>query len=176
MPARCEFPLDEGMAVEPVGGVEGEEAGHADDDRSQDLVADVEVVVGEAATLVRQDAVVGILGGILRHADAEGAALFHAFEDEVDAVSPTLLHAAQCRQDVILFAESFFGPLDGDLVIAGEGFHPVAVIVGASAEHLLAHHRNTEDLTDEMDHLFGPGQAAEVAVDDDAVEAVVYAR
>jgi hypothetical protein len=25
-----------------------------------------------------------------------------------------------------------------------------------------------------MDHLFRPGQAAEIAVDDDAVEAVVY--
>jgi hypothetical protein len=27
-----EFPLDEGVAVEPVGGVEREEAGHADDE------------------------------------------------------------------------------------------------------------------------------------------------
>ena len=169
-----QFPLDEGVAVEPVGGVKGKEAGHADDDRPQDLVPDVEVVVGEAAPLVRQDAVVGVLGGILRYADAEGAALFHALEDEVDAVGPTLLQAAQCGQDVILFAEAFLGPLHGDFVIAGEGLHPVAVIVGALAEHFFAHHRDAQDLADEMDHLFGPGQAAEVAVDDDAVEAVVY--
>jgi hypothetical protein len=27
-----------------------------------------------------------------------------------------------------------------------------------------------------VNHLFGPGQPAQVAVDDDAVEAVVYAR
>lgn len=36
-----QFPLDEGMAVEPVGGVEGEETGHPHDDRSEHLVADV---------------------------------------------------------------------------------------------------------------------------------------
>ena len=104
-----EFPLDEGVTVEPVGGVEGEETGHSDDDRSQNLVADVEVVVGEAAALVREDAVVGVLGGILWDADAEGAALFHAFEDEVDTVGPAFFHAAQCGQHVVLLAESFFG-------------------------------------------------------------------
>src|SRR5215831_21405070 len=89
-----EFPLDEAVAVEPVGGVEGKEAGHANDDRPQNLVTDVAVVMGKAAALVREDAVVGILGGILRDGDAEGATLFHAFEDEVDTVSPTLLHAS----------------------------------------------------------------------------------
>ena len=67
-----ELLLDEAVAVELVGGLEGEEAGHTDDHRAQDLVADVEVVVREAATLVGQDAVMGILGGILRYADAEG--------------------------------------------------------------------------------------------------------
>src|SRR5262245_56917894 len=41
------------------------------------------------------------------------------------------------------------------------------------AQHLLADQRSSQDLPKEMDHLFGPGQAAEVAVDDDAVEAVV---
>jgi len=120
--------------------------------------------------------VVGILGGILRDADAEGAALFHALEDEVDAVSPRLLHAAQCWQDVILFAEAFFGPLHREFVIAGVSLRPVAVIVGAPAEHFLAHHRDAQDVRDEMDDLFGPGQAAEIAVDDDAVEAVVYKK
>ena len=30
-----EFPLYEGMAVEPVGGMKGKETGHADDDRPQ---------------------------------------------------------------------------------------------------------------------------------------------
>jgi len=31
-----------------------------------------------------------------------------------------------------------------------------------------------QDLTEEVDGLFRPGQAAEVSIDDNAVEAVVY--
>ena len=89
-----QFALDEGVAVEPVGGMEWKEAGYPDDDRPQDLVADVEVVVGEAAPLDCQDAMVRILGGILGHRDAEGAALLHALEDEIDAVGAALLQAA----------------------------------------------------------------------------------
>src|SRR5215467_1260002 len=58
--------LDEGVAVEPVGGMEREEAGHAQDDRTQNFIPDVEIVVGETAVLVRQDAVMGIAGGIPR--------------------------------------------------------------------------------------------------------------
>ena len=64
--------------------------------RSEHLVADVKVVMGEASPLMRQDTVVGILRGILGHADPEGAALFHAFEDEVDAESRPVLDAALC--------------------------------------------------------------------------------
>ncbi len=59
-------------------------------------------------------------------------------------------------------------------MIAGVRFHPVPVFVGALAEHFLAHHRNAQHLTEEINHLFGPGQSAQIAVDDDAVEAVVY--
>jgi len=75
---------------------------------------------------------------------------------------------------MVLFAKPLFGPLDGDLVIAGVGLDPVAVIVSALTQHLLAHDRDTQNLTDEMDHLLGAGQAAEIAMDDDAVEAMVY--
>jgi hypothetical protein len=59
---------------------------------------------------------------------------------------------------VVLFTEALFCPLDGDLVIAGLGLAPVAVIVGALTQHLLAHDRNTQNLTDEMDYLFGAGE------------------
>src|SRR6266851_884240 len=130
--------------------------------------------MGETAALVREDAVVRVPGGILRDTDAERPAQFHAFEDEVDAVSVGLLHAAQCGQHVFLFAHSLFGPLDGNSMVAGKGFYPVLVIVGALDENLFIHHRQAEDLTEEVDHLFGPGQPVQVAVDDDAVEAVVY--
>ena len=44
-----QFLLHERVAVEPVRGLEREERGHAHDDRPEDFIADVEVVMGEAA-------------------------------------------------------------------------------------------------------------------------------
>jgi len=41
-------------------------------------------------------------------------------------------------------------------------------------EYALIYHGNGEDVAEEVDHLFGSGQAAQVAMDDDAVKAVVY--
>ena len=95
-------------------------------------------------------------------------------EDEVDAKSVFLFHAAQRGQDVIFFAHAFLRPFDRDSVIAGVSFYPGFVIVRALAENLLAHHRNAENLTEEIDHLLGPREIAQVAVDHDAVETVVY--
>jgi hypothetical protein len=66
-----QFLLDEGVAVEPVGGVKRKGGCHPQHDRSQNLIADVEVVVRETAPLVSQNAVVGVRGGIFREADAE---------------------------------------------------------------------------------------------------------
>ena len=43
-------------------------------------------------------------------------------------------------------------------MIAGEGFHPAPIVIGAPAEHFLGHSRNPDDLMDEVDDLFGPGQ------------------
>src|SRR5580693_5520179 len=73
----------------------GKKPGYTDNDRSQNFIADVEVVMGEAAPLLCQNSVIRILGGILRDGDAEGAALFHAFEEEVNPVSVGLLHPVQ---------------------------------------------------------------------------------
>src|ERR1700756_612471 len=76
-----QFPLHEGVAVEPVGGMEGEETGYTHDDRSQNFIPDIEIVMSETAPLLRQDTVIRVLGGIPRHGDTERAALFHALED-----------------------------------------------------------------------------------------------
>src|SRR5579864_447149 len=92
-----QFPLDEGVAVEPVGGMEREETGHADNDRSQKFIPDIEVVMGEATPMLGHNPVIGVGGGILRHSDTKGAALFHTFVDEVDPVSVGLLHPVQRR-------------------------------------------------------------------------------
>ena len=79
----------------------------------------------KAAALVRDDAVVRVLGRVLRQADAEGRPLLHALEDEVDTVGIALLHAAQPRQHVVLLAYPLLGPFDRDRVIARVGFHPI---------------------------------------------------
>src|SRR5260370_36524185 len=138
--------------------MKGKETSHAYDDGSQECIPDIEVVVGEAASLVRQNAMVRIFRRKLGNADAEGSPLFHALEDEVDAVGILLLHAAQRGQDVVLFAGPFLGPLDRDLVVAGVRLDPVAVVVGALAEDFFAHHGDAQDLPEEINHLLGPGQ------------------
>ena len=86
--------LDEAVAVEIVGGPKGEEGCHQDDHRPEHLVADVEVVVGETAALMGQDAVMRVLGRIFRQADAEGWPLLQALEDEVDTVGIMPRHPA----------------------------------------------------------------------------------
>jgi hypothetical protein len=50
--------LDETVAVEVVAGLEREERGHPHHHRAEDLIADVEVVVHEAAALRCQDPVI----------------------------------------------------------------------------------------------------------------------
>jgi hypothetical protein len=63
-----------------------------------------------------------------------------------------------------LFAHALFGPFDRDVVVAGVSLNPALVIAGAPAENLLVHHRQAEDPVEEVNHLFGPGQPAQVAV------------
>jgi hypothetical protein len=45
------------------------------------------------------------------------------------------------------------GPLEGNLVIAGEGFHPGLVVGGALAKDFLAQQGNTEDLAEKNEPL-----------------------
>src|SRR4051794_2739388 len=54
------------------------------------------------------------------------------------------------------FRRPFWAPFHRDLMMAGKGLHPGLIIVGALAEHLFAHHRDTVHLTDKMNHLFWP--------------------
>src|SRR6516162_260864 len=58
-------------------------------------------------------------------------------------------------------------------MIAGEGFYPGLVVGGTLSEDLLADRGNADDVTEEVHHLLGPRQTAEVTVNDNAVEAVV---
>jgi hypothetical protein len=74
---------------------------------------------------------------------------------------------------MVFLAHALFGPFDRDAMIACEGFHPVLVVGGPLVQDLPADHGNADDLMEEVHHPLGPRQPAEVAVYDDAVEAVV---
>jgi hypothetical protein len=59
------------------------------------------------------------------------------------------------RLPLILFTDTFFAPLDGDLVVAGKDFHPLLVVIGTLSDHFLAQDGNADDLAKEMNHLLG---------------------
>ena len=58
-------------------------------------------------------------------------------------------------------------------MIAGKGLNPVLVIGGSLAHDLFADERNADNAVEEMHNLFRAGQAAQVAMYDDAVETVI---
>ena len=74
---------------------------------------------------------------------------------------------------MVFLAHALLGPFDRQAMIAGEGFHPGLVVGRALAQDLFVDHRNADHVTEEVHHLLGPRQPAEVAVNDNAVEAVV---
>jgi hypothetical protein len=96
------------------------------------------------------------------------------WKNEIDAIAARPLHATEPRSDVILFADAFLRPLDGDLVIASERLYPLPIIAGSLTEDGFVDHRDAHHVAEEVDYLLGARQAAQVAMDDDAVEAVVY--
>src|SRR5215467_10651634 len=58
-------------------------------------------------------------------------------------------------------------------MVAGECLDPGLVVGGPLAQDLLAHYRDTEDLAEKVDDLLRPRQSAQVAVNDNAIEAVI---
>src|ERR1700737_2398193 len=126
-----QFLLDEVVSIQVVGCLKGKIGSHPHPYRAQHLVTDIEVVVGEAATLLGQNAIVGIGGRVLGDTGAEGVALLHALENEVDAVVVPPFHLAQLRSQIIFLAHAFLSPLDRDLVITGVSFYPGLILLGA---------------------------------------------
>src|SRR5262249_32706808 len=107
-----QFLLDETVTIEVIAGLEREEGGDPHHDWTEDRIADVKIIMREAAALVRQDSVMGIFGRVFRHGDAKGRALLHALEDEIDAVGAPLRDAALPGPDMIFLAHSLLGPLE----------------------------------------------------------------
>ena len=74
---------------------------------------------------------------------------------------------------MVFLASPLLGPFDRQAVIAGIGIDPALVIGGAAAQHLFVYRRDADHLAEEVHHLFGPPQAAEITVNDNAIEAVI---
>ena len=74
---------------------------------------------------------------------------------------------------MVFLVHPLLGPFDRQPMIAGEGFDPGLVVSGPLAQDLLADHRNADHLTEEVHNLLRARETAEVAVNDNAVEAVV---
>ena len=129
--------------------------------------------MGEAALLAGQDAMIGILRRELRHSHPKGWTLFHALEDEVHTKSVLADHFAQPRLHILFLAHALLGPLNGDVAIAGKGLDPLLVDGGPLAQNLFADDRNADNAAEEVHDLLGPRKAAQVAVDDNAIEAVI---
>src|SRR5690348_8065197 len=138
--AAQQFPLDVVMAVQIIRDLERQEGTHAHCYRSQHFIANVKVIVGVAAALSRDDAVVRILDGVPRHRGPEGWSHFHALQNEIDPEAILALHALEIRADIILFAHALFRPLDWNSLLAGEGIHPTVVVASALAQNLLCDH------------------------------------
>ena len=98
------------------------------------FIAHIKIVVRVAAPLMRQNAMVGILGGKLGDADAERGPLLHALEMKVDAVGVRFYHAPQVGLHIIFFAHSLLGPFLGKLVIGRIGVDLLPVHFAALAQ------------------------------------------
>src|SRR3989442_14887164 len=92
---------------------------------------------GEAGALFGQNAIVGIGGGVLGDTRAESGALLHALENEIHTELVLPFHVAQLGSQIIFFAHSFLGPLDGDLVIAGVSLDPGLILLRTPRQDLL---------------------------------------
>src|ERR1035438_10321812 len=157
-----------------VSGLERKKGGRANHHRPENLLADIKVVVREAAPLISQNAMVRVLGRELGNPATECGTLLHALEDEVDSIRILFHHPAQMRQTLVFLCARPSRPIGWESCDCGISFHPLLVVASALREDGLVHYRRSDHLTEEIHHLIWPRQSAQVAADEDAVEAVVY--
>src|ERR1700757_4946575 len=112
--------------------------------------------------------------GAFQFALEEGGSQFHAHEDEVNAELIPALPSSPVRTDMVFLADSFFGPLHGNLTFPGEGLHPVMVMVGSLPQDFLADGLHLVDIAVEVDDVLRAREQGQMTEDDDAIETVVY--
>src|SRR5215469_4713064 len=130
------------MTIDPAAGGEGEKRSDAQDHGAEYFIANVEVVMGVRSPLGLDDAVARIFGWVFRRAGTEAGARFLGFEDEVDAKAFATFHGQEVGTGVVFLPEAFLlhvriGPLNGDAVVASEGFHPLLVVLRSPPQRLL---------------------------------------
>src|SRR5437899_593583 len=84
------------------------------------------------------------------------------------------LQRLSVRPHIILLADTFRGPLDGDLVVAGVGLDPLLILLCALAQQFLGDGLDSEDIAIEVHEVLGPTQQRQIALDDKAVETLIY--
>ena len=164
------------MAVEVVGDGERQEGADAQGDGSQHLIADIEVIVGITGTLPGEDAVMGIVNRKSRDRGTKRRPQLHALEDEIYAEPLAALHASQLGADIVFLADAFLGPRQGNFTFAGKSLHPAVVVIGALTQDFFADGLDLMNVPEEVDDVLRPREQGQMAEDDDAVEAVIYAR
>src|SRR6516164_9635207 len=167
------------MTIEVVRSLEGEEGTDAYHHGTEHFVADVEVVMRIARPVPSENAVVRVVGRIFWRQGAKGGPSFHTLEDEVRTKTLAAFHAETPGADVVFLLDAlllhlFVGPLDRNAMIAGESFHPPLVFVGPLGQSLFGYGIQPMHVAEEVDDVLGPRQQGQVALDDDAIETVVY--
>ena len=122
----------------------------------------------------------GIVRRVLREPDAELGALFQAPEDEVDTEPALPLHPGTVGSDVVLFLQLLrlqrlrIRPLDRDAMITRERVDPLLVLLRPFGQHVFGDGVHAVHVAEEMHDVLRTGQEGEIALNDDAIETVVY--
>ena len=92
----------------------------------------------------------------------------------------TPLHAGAVRPDVVFSLEAFrleglvVGPFDRDAVVARKRLDPLLILLRAFGQRLFGDRVDLVHIAEEMDDVRRPRQQGKVALNDDAIETVVY--
>ena len=136
--------------------------------------------MGIATPGSRDDPVVRVSGRVLGQAHPKLGTLFETLQNEVRAVALAPFHALAIRADVVFplealgFERFVIRPLDGDPMVARGRLDPLLVLGGPCPERLFRDRVDPVHIPEEVDDVLRARQQREVALDDDAIETVVY--
>jgi len=161
------------MAVDIIGGLEGEKRTDSQDHGTQDGVTDIEVIMRKTTPRLAEDSVIGIGGRKSGGGATEGRTLFHTLKDEVNAIAVSPLHLTEGWSNNLFFTSVLFCPLNGDATVGSIGFHPMLVDPSSLHQNFFGDTRDADDLTEKVDDVLWTGEQGQITMDHDPVKAVV---